>query len=549
MSPEASTSIAAPAPAVHTGGRVGLLARALVRPRVHTGVRRGVLVGTLALATIVGLSLFVVLIAADRPSVLTPTSHVGYFPRWMAGPLGGLLPWLTTSSTTLKWLFSGSIVIMYGAYAIAIRQARSLPTRWVIAAILAVHVVFVLSPPLALTDLFNYINYGRMEVVHHLNPYTTIPILEPHSDPSFLLSNWHQLLSPYGPLFTLLTFAVVPLGVAGSFWALKAILVLTSLATILLVWRCALLLGREPRTAAVLAGLNPVVLVWGLGGDHNDFLMVFFIVLGFYLLLARGGVARPGAAQAPAAMLARGGVAGPRAARAPAARLEIGAGVAFVIAIAIKASAAILLPVVLVALVRTRRPLARVLLGMLLAGLAVAAASLLAFGLHVPDLSTQSSLVTSESIPNLIGLLVGLGGESIGLRDVMDAALIGVVIACCWRLWRAHERSAEVPAPARAQSASAPRGSVDRAITAAGWASVALLVTLSWVLPWYVVWVLPLAALSYSRRLRTAALVFGVYLIMVWAPVSQGLWNALDFHPAKTPLGLLHERYVKELLD
>ena len=80
---------------------------------------------------------------------------------------------------------------------------------------MAVHAIFLLAPPLALTDVFNYINYGRMEVVHHLNPYTTIPIFEPHSDPSYALSNWHQLLSPYGPLFTLMTFAVVPLGVAG----------------------------------------------------------------------------------------------------------------------------------------------------------------------------------------------------------------------------------------------------------------------------------------------------------------------------------------------
>ena len=27
------------------------------------------------------------------------------------------------------------------------------------------------------------------------------------------------------------------------------------------------------------------MLVWGLGGDHNDFLMMFCIVLAFYLLL------------------------------------------------------------------------------------------------------------------------------------------------------------------------------------------------------------------------------------------------------------------------
>src|SRR5438128_1221514 len=72
----------------------------------------------------------------------------------------------------------------------------------------------------------------------HLHSFPTrrssdlIPILEPHGDPSYDLSNWHQLLSPYGPLFTLLTFAFVPLGVAASFWALKGLLALASLGTL-----------------------------------------------------------------------------------------------------------------------------------------------------------------------------------------------------------------------------------------------------------------------------------------------------------------------------
>jgi hypothetical protein len=86
-------------------------------------------------------------------------------------------------------------------------------------------------------------------------------------------------------------------------------------------------------------------------------------------------------------------------------------------------------------------------------------------------------------------------------------------------------------------------------ITASGWASVALLVTLSWVLPWYVLWVLPMAALSSSRRLRVAALVLGAYLIIAWAPASGLLWDAIGFHPEKTSLGRLHQRYVKELLN
>src|ERR1019366_4863653 len=246
-----------------------------------------------------------------------------------------------------------------------LRSAPRLPLRWIVAAILAVHVIFLLSPPLALTDLFNYVNYGRMEVVHHLNPYTTIPISEPHNDPSYILSNWHQLLSPYGPLFTLLTFAVVPLGVAGSFWALKGILALASLATIFLVWRCAQMLGRNPRAAIVLVGLNPIVLVWGLGGDHNDFLMLACIMLGFYLLIRGSGDRRDAGAETPPAGHAPARAGRPtahdlKAWLLPLSATDMGIGGAFVLAIAIKASAAVLLPVMLEGLLRTPRALGQV---------------------------------------------------------------------------------------------------------------------------------------------------------------------------------------------
>jgi hypothetical protein len=498
------------------------------RARELAGAEEGVLLGTLALASIVALSLFVVLIAANRPSILTPTTHTGFFPRWMAGPLGGLLPGFTDNGTTLKYLFTGAIVVMYVGYMLVLKHAPRMPARWVIAAIVAVHAIYLLAPPMALTDLFNYVNYGRMEVVHGLNPYTTIPVLEPHNDPSYLLSNWHQLLSPYGPLFTLLTFVVVPLGVAGSFWALKSILVLTSLAIILLVWKCARLLGRDPLAAIALVGLNPIVLVWGLGGDHNDFLMVFCIMLGFYLLLrARAtGMAAEAAPAGLAAWIADVRSMPLRAWLLPLSGLQVGAGAALVTAAAIKASAAVLFPVVLVILLRAPRALVQVLVGMLLAGVVLGAASLVAFGLHVPDLSTQSSLVTSESIPNLIGLAAGAGGESAGLRTGLSVVLVAILLACAWLAWKRRD-----------------------AITASGWASVALLVTLSWVLPWYVLWVLPFAALSGSRRLRTAALVLGVYLLVAWAPASGLLWNAINFHPQTTALGRLHQRYVMELLN
>ena len=45
-------------------------------------------------------------------------------------------------------------------------------------------------------------------------------------------------------------------------------------------------------------------------------------------------------------------------------------------------------------------------------------------------------------------------------------------------------------------------------VTAAGWATLALLLSTTWLLPWYGAWLMPLAGLSDSPWLRRAALAF-----------------------------------------
>jgi hypothetical protein len=199
---------------------------------------------------------------------------------------------------------------------------------------------------------------------------------------------------------------------------------------------------------------------------------------------------------------------------------------AFVSAVAFKASGAILIPVVLASLLRDRRHLLQMLAGMAIAAVVIAAASLAAFGAHLPDLSTQGSLITPVSIPNLIGLALGQGGETVALRHGLTVALLLIVAGCCVL---AHRRG--------------------EALTASGWVTIGLLATLSWVLPWYVVWVLPLAALSSSSRLRTATLVLGAYLILAWVPISSNIFDAIGFHPSQTTLGKQHQRTVKQLLN
>ena len=451
----------------------------------------------MSLAGLVAASLVIVVIAAERPSLLAPTTRPGFFPGWMVGPLRGLWPGLTKNGDTLAWLVSALIAGMYVLYLAVCWSAPRLPAGWVIGALLAIHALFFLAPPLSYTDVFNYINYGRMGVVHHLNPYGVLPVLEPHNDPSFALSNWHHLLSPYGPLFTLLTYALVPLGVHLSFWVLKLLVGAASLGTLALVWKTAHALGRSETAAVTLVGCNPIVLVWGLGADHNDTLMMLFVAFAVYT-----GVSRASSHSRPPRFGAR-------------------AGFALITAVAIKASAAVLIPVFLAA--RSRR---RFLAGAGLAGVIFALASVIAFGTRLPDLGTQGRLVTAIGIPNLVGLALGQGGEGATLHSVFSIAVVLAVGGCAVWVWRRPDDWAGASAVAL----------------------LALVVSLSWAAPWYVLWVLPFAAWSSSRALRNVVLGLGAYLILAFMPAAVMLADDVGFHPAATALGLRHTAEISALV-
>src|SRR5207247_2499687 len=149
----------------------------------------------------------------------------------------------------------------------------------VLAAIAAVHVIFFLSPPLLLTDLFNYLNYARMLALHGLNPYAHVPILA-SQDPAYQFTTWHHLRSPYGPLFTLCTYVLAPFGLAVEYWIFKLAVMCASLGCLALVWKCAQRLGRPPAQAVAFVGLNPLFFVYGLGGEHNDVFMMLLVLTG-----------------------------------------------------------------------------------------------------------------------------------------------------------------------------------------------------------------------------------------------------------------------------
>jgi hypothetical protein len=412
--------------------------------------------GAVGLLGVLATSLLVAAGAAGSPNRFVPARSGGW-PDWLAGPLAGLhlgLPGDRFQTLTL---------LMAASYALALAGARALPLRALAATVVAAHVIFVLGPPLLSQDLFGYLAYARMGAEHGLDPYTHFPS-EAATDPVFQFLGWPFQHSPYGPLFTLGSYAVAPLGLAGSMWVVKALAGAASLGAVALVAIAAARAGRSRRFAIVFFGLNPVLLEVTVGGAHNDTLILLAIAAALAL------------------------TAGPRPRlRAGAASLAAGVGV--------KVTAAVLLP--FLALAPREREQRRAVVVSAAATLGVlAAVALIGFGTHalgfVDALSEQQQLVATHSIPAETARLVGLSGTPAWWRHLYVAAFVLVFAIALWRTARGADWR-----------------------VAAGWTLLALLLSTAWLLPWYATWPLPLAAVCGDRRLRAAVLAFTAYALVI----------------------------------
>src|SRR3954471_22324985 len=116
----------------------------------------------LALAGLVASGVLLCLHAAAAPSGLIPASWRG-MPGWMAGPLPSVGEGLTAAPFTALFL------AMCGCYLATL--VVPLDARVTAAAIVTLHAAFLLAPPLLSSDVFGYIDFGRLGALHGLDPY------------------------------------------------------------------------------------------------------------------------------------------------------------------------------------------------------------------------------------------------------------------------------------------------------------------------------------------------------------------------------------------
>jgi alpha-1,6-mannosyltransferase len=356
----------------------------------------------------------------------------------------------------------------FGAYLGVLTWAQRLGRRLVWSAIVIAVVAFACLPPLLSHDVYSYVDYARLGALHGLDPYVHPPAAFP-ADQAFSHVTWPHTTSAYGPLFTLATYPLAALPVGVAVYVLKAISAAAVLALAVLVARLAPARGVDPLRAAAFVALNPLVLVHVVGGPHNDALAILLMMLG---------------------------VAGTLTAR------ETSAGAAFVAAIAIKASAAVTAPFALLGVAKTPptglkpdpgsgfRPVGRLLVGVGVAGVGGGVAAYLGFGWHWLDafaLAGENQGHTSHmSIPITAARLTGLDPDAVRIAALtLYAALVAYLLIWTYRGndW----------------------------LRAAAWATTGLLLATAWLLPWYLLWPLPLAALSRDRTLKLLLLALTAY--------------------------------------
>jgi Glycosyltransferase family 87 len=347
--------------------------------------------------------------------------------------------------------------------------AERTPARWAIGLVALLNLVVFAGPILISTDVFSYIAYARMGVVHGIDPYLHGPVAIV-GDPVFRYvgHDWLRVATAYGPLYTLISYPLGLLGVVGALWGMKLYALIASAVTLALTWRVARRRGHDEVFALLAVGANPLYVIYGLGGAHNDLIMLALMMAAVAFTLSDRDAA---------------------------------AGAAVVAGALVKATVAVLLPFMILA----RRRLAPAL-GAIAALALGALAGYAAFGIHgidiVSALNRDSAFVSTDSFPNELAHLFGKPGVFPVDHDLLKAALVLIVLHLGWRTWRGYDW-----------------------VAASGWALLAISVTSTWLLAWYILWPLPLAVVTRDRRLLVATLcVQGLFVIHqtapLWAPVQ-----------------------------
>ncbi|MEO8972359.1 MAG: hypothetical protein ABI406_12255 [Ktedonobacteraceae bacterium] len=459
-------------------------------------------------------------------------------------------PLQLAGSNTVFTVITGIEFAIYALVALLVRRQsseqelrRSMLLIW--AGVVIAGCILLITPALISRDLFVYAGYGRSIIAHHINPYFIAPAKFPQ-DPITPLDDWRNATAAYGPLWLVVCSLV---SIVGGSSPTRYILLFRFLAFVihlinaLLVMIILRTMGRSARTVTIgtlLYAWNPLVILEGGLSGHNDLFMITFILLGILLCVRaeQRSFTRPVSYLLPA--------------------------IAFTLATLVKFTALPLIVLYLVLLARkTLYPIMSeankaiclqwksAIIKVCAASIATGLVVLLFYGPFfighsISDIvnsfsSPPSSSQAEHSILSIIvewGTMYGTptpGSLAYSLVQMLSnhhvwndinivVVLAGLIIGAVW-LWRKPET----------------RTLVFAAIVTLG----GLLIVTTWFFPWYVTWLVGLAAVTMptahertGRALFAFALTFSasarlLYLFLGNAPLPN--WDAIGYSATVIP--------------
>lgn len=184
------------------------------------------------------------------------------------------------------------LCFLFGLYWLAFRAVQQRLAAPTLGMLLLLTFLFCLpllfTYPINATDIYRYFIQGRISVVHNANPLAVPPEAFP-ADPYVLMAGeWINETSPYGPVWEL-TAALLTRFTANNLFegllAFKLLAMALHLACTSLIWHLQPALAPAERAGrALLWGWNPGLLLIFIVDGHNDILMMFWLLAGWWLL-------------------------------------------------------------------------------------------------------------------------------------------------------------------------------------------------------------------------------------------------------------------------
>jgi hypothetical protein len=389
-----------------------------------------------------------------------------------------------------------------------------LTVRRVVVVGVLLHALALFVPLFLSRDVYSYTMYGRMVSVYGTNPYVSAPIGFA-DDPVFpyLSPDWNTTRSLYGPAFIVIAGGITRAveSPAASIAAFKLLAVLASLATMLLVVVTARrALPERAAFGAVLIGWNPVVVLHGAAGGHSDALVGLAVAGAVILLLAQK---------------------------------DLWATAALALGTLVKASGGVPLLLAVIAAVARRPRGERLRAAALHLGVSAAAAA----PFVIPFLQARNPTLSLFDLTKIQGWLAPSRLLAVALRGLgraLGSPLAGETLWILVRVTFPAVFLVALVAVARHLAREPERVDAFVVLGVMAWMSILGLMASPLLLPWYVVWFLPMAWLL-PRSARTAAVVMSAVLgateLIAEQSIAPRLWEAmvLGIHYVATPLVLV----------